>query len=61
MSTDAWITFWEWAFVIGIGTFFLLVIAVIPLGARDLIALFKVLNKEVDTIHDPKSPDQTED
>jgi hypothetical protein len=60
MSTDAWITFWEWAFLIGIGSFFLLVIAVIPLGARDLAALFRHLSQEADTLHDPP-PDSSDE
>jgi hypothetical protein len=51
MSLDAWVTLWEWIFLIGIGAFFLLVLAIIPLGARDLAALFKHLKQEADTIH----------
>ncbi len=52
MSLDAWVTLWEGIFLIGIGAFFLLVLAIIPLGARDLVLLFKHLKQEADTIHD---------
>ena len=39
-------------FLIGIGAFFLLVIVIIPLGARDLAALFKHLSKDTDNEQD---------
>jgi len=38
-------TFWTWAYLLGIGSFFLLVLVVIPLGFRDLIQLFRVLSQ----------------
>ena len=41
---DGWIIFWKWAYVIGLAAFFCLVVAVIPLGARDLVALFRLLS-----------------
>ena len=46
---EDWITFWKWAYVIGLGSFAVLVVAVIPLGARDLIALFRHLQGRDDT------------
>jgi len=36
-------TFWTWAYLLGLSSFFLLVLVVIPLGFRDLIQLFRVL------------------
>lgn len=57
MNTQEWITLWGWVYLIGLTSFFILVIAIIPLGARDLAALFKHLNREVDTIHDPAPED----
>lgn len=40
---SGWITFWKWACTIGIGSFFVLVLVVIPLGARDIVRLFRDL------------------
>jgi len=40
---DAWIEFWKYACLIGFGLFYLLVLIVIPLGARDLMRLFRHL------------------
>ena len=39
-------SFWTWAYVLGIGSFYLLVLVVIPLGFRDLRHLFRELNKD---------------
>ena len=39
-------SFWTWAYILGIGCFYLLVLAVIPLGFRDLLHLFRALNKD---------------
>jgi len=40
---DGWITFWTIACTVGFAAFYLLVLAVIPLGAIDLARLFKHL------------------
>ena len=34
---------WAWIYIIGLGLFYLLVLAVIPLGLRDLLELFRQL------------------
>ena len=41
---EGWITFWEVACLIGFVSFYVLVLAVIPLGARDLLRLFRHLS-----------------
>ena len=41
---ESWIVFWKWAYLIGLAAFFCLAVAVIPLGARDLVALFRHLS-----------------
>ena len=41
----AWIQFWEVVLMLGFGSFALLVLIVIPLGARDILRLFKKLDK----------------
>ena len=38
-------TFWTWAYGIGLTLFALLVVVIIPLGARDLKRLLKDLNQ----------------
>ncbi len=40
-------SFWTWAYVLGIGSFYLLVLVVIPFGFRDLLHLFRELNKDL--------------
>lgn len=40
----AWIKFWEIVLTIGFGSFAILVLIVIPLGARDVLRLFKKLD-----------------
>ena len=39
-------TFWTWAYLIGIGSFYLMVVIVIPLGFFDLMKLFRNLQEE---------------
>ena len=43
MTLDSWTIFWKWVFLIGLTSFFVLVIAIIPLGWRDLVRLFAKL------------------
>jgi len=38
-----WITFWAVVLIVGLSTFLLLVLAVIPLGARDIKRMFTTL------------------
>ena len=43
MTADALINVWGWIYTLGLGAFTVLVIIVIPLGARDLASLFQSL------------------
>jgi len=45
LTVEGWLTFWKWAYLIGLISFAVLVVAVIPLGARDLIRLFRHLER----------------
>ena len=40
------LTTWKWIYTIGLATFAVLAVVIIPLGARDLIALFKSLGEK---------------
>jgi hypothetical protein len=40
---DGWIILWKWAYLIGLISFAVLAVVVVPLGARDLLALFRHL------------------
>jgi len=40
------ILFWTIICIVGLVTFYLLVLAIIPLAARDLLRLFKALKKK---------------
>lgn len=39
-----WIQFWKVVLTVGLGSFALLVLVVIPLGARDVLRLFRKLD-----------------
>ena len=41
-----WLTFWEIVLTIGLSAFALLVLAVIPLGARDIRRMFAILKDQ---------------
>jgi len=41
---EFWIGFWKYACLIGFAAFYLLVLAIIPLGAIDLVKLFRYLS-----------------
>ncbi len=42
---DGWIQFWKIACIVGFVLFYVVVVAVIPLGGRDLVRLFRHLNR----------------
>jgi hypothetical protein len=53
MATDIpWLRFWEIVLCVGIGSFVLLVLAVIPLGARDIKRMFARLDAMADAEED---------
>ena len=39
-------TFWTWAYIIGISSFYVMVVVVIPRGLSDLLELFRNLQEE---------------
>ena len=43
-----WIEFWKWTFAIVACLFYLIVLVIIPLGARDLVQLFRLDRKAND-------------
>jgi len=43
---EGWITFWKVLCTVGFSAFYILVLFVIPLGAKDLIALFRHLSRD---------------
>ena len=46
MNLDSiWIDIWKIVVIVGLGSFFLLVLIVIPFGARDLKRLFTTLDQ----------------
>ena len=46
---ESWITFWKIACIVGFSAFYILALVVIPLGAKDLVALFRHLSRDRDT------------
>lgn len=49
-------TFWKVACIVGFASFYLLVVAIIPLGARDLLRLFRHLERGSDQPPDADDP-----
>jgi len=41
---EAWMVFWKYACLIGFAAFYLLVLVIIPLGAMDMVKLFRQLS-----------------
>ena len=48
MTTETLIQTWGWIYTVGLAAFTVLVIVIIPFGARDLAALFKSLGSKED-------------
>lgn len=49
MSVESgWVQFWETVLIAGLGSYFLLVLVVIPLGALDVLRLFRILDETDD-------------
>jgi len=44
MEISTWILFWKTVLTIGFGSFAILVLVIIPFGARDVLRLFKKLD-----------------
>ncbi|HSG70657.1 MAG TPA: hypothetical protein VLA12_09605 [Planctomycetaceae bacterium] len=45
MNEQAWIQFWKAVLIVGLGSYFLLALAIIPFGARDILRLFRKLDR----------------
>ena len=43
---DTWIIFWKYLYLIGMTSFYLMVIVIAPLGFIDIFKLFKKLNEK---------------
>ena len=41
-----WIELWKWVLIIGLSLYFVVVVAVVPLGALDIRKLFRRLDEE---------------
>lgn len=45
---ESLVTFWGWIYFVGLASFFILALVIVPLGGRDLILLFKSLSRRRD-------------
>lgn len=43
MSIDFWMSLWTWIYVLGLGSFFVIALAMVPLGARDVVRLLRAI------------------
>ncbi|MDB4680045.1 hypothetical protein OAK47_03160 [Planctomycetaceae bacterium] len=53
MSEQSWIAFWQTVLLLGLGSYLVLAIVIVPFGARDIYRLFKNLDAR-----DPEEGDQ---
>lgn len=62
MTVDpAWIVFWRTVLTVGLGSFFLVVLVVMPLGARDIKRLFAKLDAPEDANENEQDRDARPD
>jgi hypothetical protein len=45
MNEQAWIDFWQVVLTIGLGSYALLALVIVPCGARDIYRLFQTLDR----------------
>ena len=46
MSMELWISLWTWIYVLGLGSFFVIALVMVPLGARDVWRLLRAIEVE---------------
>jgi hypothetical protein len=46
MSLESWVALWTWIYALGLGSFFVLALVMIPLGARDVRRLLRSIEVE---------------
>ncbi len=46
MSIESWMSLWTWIYLVGLGSFFVIALAMVPLGARDVWRLLRALRFE---------------
>lgn len=54
MNEHAWIQFWKYVLIVGLGSYAVLALIIIPCGARDVYRLFQKLDRQ-------ETEDQSED
>jgi hypothetical protein len=46
MSLESWITLWTWFYALGLGSFLVIALAIVPLGARDVWLMLRAVELE---------------
>jgi hypothetical protein len=46
MSIAGWISLWTWIYALGLGSFLVLAVVMVPLGARDVWRLLRAIERE---------------
>jgi len=46
MSVESWVALWTWIYALGLGSFFVLALVMVPLGARDVWRLLRAIEVE---------------
>ena len=45
MNEQIWIAIWKYVLLVGLGSYALLALVIIPFGARDIVRLFRKLDR----------------
>jgi hypothetical protein len=48
MNLESWITVWTWVYAIGLGSFLVIALAIVPLGARDVWRMLRAVEASRD-------------
>ena len=46
MSMELWVSLWTWLYALGLGSFFVFALVMVPLGARDVWRLLRATQVE---------------
>lgn len=46
MSIEGWVSLWTWIYALGLGSFLVLAVVMVPLGARDVWRLLRAIERE---------------
>lgn len=57
MSIELWISLWTWIYALGLGSFFVIALVMVPLGARDVWRMLRAIevSREIEAAREEDS------